>query len=238
MCGYVKRTIFVFLVMVSLWAVAEDVTLKTEDGVTLSCDYLLPGDDMGKLPAVVLIHQGGSHRGEWGDFPNQLLQKGYAVFAYDVRGHGLSDKVEDIYSLFNDPNQAPKDLLAVLAFLRKQPRIDATRLAVVGSSIGSNLACVASSEMGIKTAVAMSGKTSAVYNLAGKKDLKLASIFHISSELDGGGKRAVWARQLFDSTAEPRQLQIVKGSQAHGVSIFNDEPDLPSQIIKWLADTL
>ncbi len=194
------------------------------------------------LPTVILIHQGGSDRSEWNSFSRKLLERNYVTLAYDVRGHGKSDSVKRIYRLFNDPGQAPLDLQAVLRKLRSLDFVDKKRIAIVGASIGANLACVASGiqDYGIKTAVAISGKTSAVYNLAGVKnreDLAMKSIFFVSS-LESNGARADWAKELYEQTDEPRQLKIIDKSEAHGVVIFKDAPEVESSIISWLSKTL
>lgn len=188
--------------------------------------------------AVVLIHQGGSNRSEWASITVALVEQGYLVLAYDVRGHGDSDPVDSIRKLFNDPDLAPRDLRAVLSYLRERNDINKERLAVVGASIGANLAAVASSEMGIKTAVAISGKTSAIYNLSGKESLALQSVFYIASAGDQRGQRAQWAVELFEQTAEPHLVKIAENSSQHGVGIFEDSPETLELMLKWLGSTL
>ena len=103
--------------------------------------------------------------------------------------------------------------------------------------MGGNLACVASAFYGVKSAVAISHKTSAVFNLAGEKSLEFRSIYHLSSKSDQGGQRARWATELFEQTAEPRRLEIADGS-GHGVSIFRRDASIPDRIIQWLRETL
>lgn len=216
-----------------------DLSLVTDDVVTIRATVGIPaGSADAALPAVILIHQGGSDRTEWRSLFGRLLIENYVVLAYDVRGHGESDAVESIGQLFNDPDLAPNDLRAALDYLRVLKGVDADRIAVVGASIGANLAGVASSEMGIKTAVAISGKTSAVRNLAGTDSLSLKSVFYISSAGDQGGQRADWAHEMYEMTAEPRALEIVEGSSAHGVSIFDDDPELENKILTWLENQL
>lgn len=218
--------------------VTHRVTLKTSDGFHIAATLTLPAKKETPMPGVILIHQGGSNRGEWAPYTPKFVSAGYVVLAYDVRGHGQSDKVKDIFALFDDPNQAPRDLQAAIAYLRHRPEVDSSRIAVVGASIGANLACVASTKMGIKTAVALSGKTSAVYHLADAKKLKLKSVFYIASAGDQQGKRAAWAKELYDQTAKPRKIRIVENSSAHGVHIFGDAPAVVDEIIAWLKATL
>ncbi len=219
----------------------QEVTLKTTDGVKISATLHYPARKRSKKsPAVILIHQGGSDRTEWDPYVNTLLDSGYITCAYDVRGHGKSDKVASISALFNDPEQAPNDLKAVLHHLRSLESVDGDRVAVVGASIGANLACVAAGDAryGIKTAVAISAKTSAVHNLAGDaKNFHMRSVFYISS-MEQNGRRARWAKELYDETGEPRKLEIVPDSRSHGVRILKDAPGLVGKITSWLAQTL
>lgn len=218
--------------------VKEKVKFTTDDGFNISAIIGKPEKIDDELPAVILIHQGGSNKSEWNGFFEQLVKQNYIVLAYDIRGHGESDKVDNIYALFNDPNQAPHDLISAIEYLKDNKNVDAERIAIVGASIGANLACVGISKMDVKTAVAISGKTSAVENLNGSKDLDLKSIFYIASEGDQNGKRVEWAKQLYNRTEPPRKIEAVPNSSAHGVSIFKDHPKVKNKIIKWLKDTL
>jgi dienelactone hydrolase len=83
--------------------------------------------------------------------------------------------------LFNDATLASNDLAAAIKYLKGKKQVDATRIAVVGASIGGNLSALAIANMGVITAVCISGKTSAVFNLSGKKELALQSVYYISS---------------------------------------------------------
>lgn len=218
--------------------VKEKVKFTTDDGFNISAIIGEPEEIDEDLPAVILIHQGGSDKSEWNSFFEQLVKQNYIVLAYDIRGHGKSDKVDNIYALFNDPNQAPHDLLSAIEYLKDYDNVDTERIAIVGASIGANLACVGISKMDVKTAVAISAKTSAVENLNGTKELNMKSIFYIASEGDQNGKRVKWAKELYERTEPPRKIEAVANSSAHGVSIFKDKPQVKNEIIKWLKDTL
>jgi len=222
----------------------QQIKFVTADGVSIAATVSVPDKDDAKHAAVIFVHQGGSSKEEWDSLPifEQVTAQGFYALAYDVRGHGESGGEADFNTLFDDPNQAPQDLAAAIEWLRQTGRVDMSRIAVVGASIGANLACVAagSTQLSIKTAVAISAKVTAVYNLAGGREhLKnLHSVFLIASELDQDGKRAAWARALFELAAEPRMLDVVAGSNGHGVAIFDDDPELQQRIVDWLVQTL
>jgi dienelactone hydrolase len=217
----------------------SEESLIAEDGIRLGASFAVPGGEGTNWPAVILIHEGESDRTEWDGFFEKVLGQNMVVLAYDIRGHGTSDRVPDLDSLYNDPHQAPRDLAAAISFLRSDQRVDPARLGIVGASLGGNLACVGVSEMDVKTAVVLSAKTSAARNLAGQEDLvMLRSVFYIAAEGDEEGARERWAEELHGKTQAPRKLKIVSNSSAHGVKILQDCPELTEEILEWLRDTL
>ena len=227
-------------------AIADErqIEFSTDDNITIAATVSEPRNVKGSTAAVIFIHQGGSSREEWTSLEifQKISEQGMLALAYDVRGHGASSGEADFSTLFDDPLQAPRDLAAAIDWLEQSGQVDMSRIAIVGASIGANLACVAagSRDFSVKTAVAMSGKVSAVYNLAdGEEKLTdLKSVFLIASELEQDGQRAIWASELYAMTEEPRQLEIVAGSSGHGVSVFVDDPTLQEHILDWLLRTL
>ncbi len=216
----------------------SNVTFVTSDSITISGQLRRPAMRPGtKLPTVILIHQGFRTRAEWNPFLLAFSDAGYATLAYDIRGHGASGGSFSSAD-FDNPNTSPKDLVAAIAFVASLPGADPDRTGIVGSSVGGNLACVASQKRWVKTAINISGKTSAVRNLAAERELDLGSMFHISSSGDGGGQRAIWANELYGFTSGTRQVEVVAGSSAHGVGVINADPNLLSRIIAFLAETL
>ena len=112
----------------------------------------------------------------------------------------------------------------------------------MGSSIGANLAMVGVShpEFNVQTAVAISGKTSAWLNLAGTAEPleQPKSVYLIAGEDEQGGKRGEWAKEMYDMASDPKKLEIVSGSGAHGTKLFKDAPKLQTRICKWLEGRL
>lgn len=220
-----------------------EIEILTKDNVTISASYQYPPDKKKLVPVIILIHQGGSSRIEWLELSlwNEILDAGYAVLAYDIRQHGKSstDK-DDLMDLFNNPNRAPIDLLAVINFLEKDDRIDSERIGIVGASIGGNLAVVAASldKYHIKSAVSLSAKTSAVQNLSGMNEPIIPNnVFYIASENEQNGLRKKWAYELYETTIGNKKIEIAKGDK-HGSFILKDSKTLDNSIIEWLKDTL
>ena len=220
-----------------------EVDILTEDGIKISASYQYPKDLLKLTPVIILIHQGGSFRIEWLELSlwNQLLKQGYALLAYDVRLHGKSSKdAGDLMDLFNNPDRAPLDLLAVINFLEKDPLIDVNRIGILGASIGGNLAVVAASmdKYHIRSAVSISAKTSAVQNLSGMKAAIIPNnVFYIASKEEQNGLREKWAYELYEKTIGDKKIEIAKGDK-HGSYILRESRSLNSSIIEWFKETL
>jgi acylglycerol lipase len=91
-----------------------------------------------KARGIVLINHGfKSHRGLYGWVAEQLVQKGLAVYALDMRGHGKSEGERLYVEKFGDY----ADDLAKLAELAKQREQNAPAF-VLGHSAGGVVACI------------------------------------------------------------------------------------------------
>jgi len=216
---------------------SEEIELVTADSVTIRGTLKLPPADE-KLPAVILIHQGGSNRHEWDRFAFRLNEKGYITFAFDLRGHGESDPMEEVTQIYNDPNLAPNDLRAALDFVRGHGAVDPERVGVVGASIGANLAALSTAQMGVTTAVALSPNADATFNLAGTNKLELRSVFYLAAEFDQEGKRVTWAGTLYRATSEPREMEVLFKCARHGADALKCDKDVRGHIYDWLERTL
>lgn len=113
----------------------------------------LPGDP-GPHPAVALLHGfGGNHIEPHALFPKAaraLASAGIAALRFDFRGSGDSE------GLFQDASIQTEidDAHAGIEFLRVQPQVDATRLALLGLSLGGLVAaCAAASRPDIRALV-------------------------------------------------------------------------------------
>jgi len=82
-------------------------------------------------PAIVVAHGWGSNRSRVLRYARPLYDAGFAVFLYDARSHGESGHMKAPSGfMFRD------DVEAAVEALSRMPGIDASRLAVLGHSIG------------------------------------------------------------------------------------------------------
>ena len=91
-------------------------------------------------PALVVGHGAGSRRGRHDDFCREACRQGFAVLAFDFRGHGDSGGSGD--------GPLELDILAAADFLRAQPAVDGDRLCYRGSSMGGFYGLKAAPEAG------------------------------------------------------------------------------------------
>src|SRR5579871_3659917 len=74
--------------------VKDEISFKTFDGVLIKGTFY-PSQKGGNAPVVMFLHKlGGNHTQEgWEGLAGKLQQKGYAVLAFDFRGHGASTEI-------------------------------------------------------------------------------------------------------------------------------------------------
>jgi alpha-beta hydrolase superfamily lysophospholipase len=210
----------------------ENVSMVSPDGLQLLGTFY-PAAGAGPWPAVLLLHMLGSDREAWAEtgLPDALAGAGFAVLALDMRGHGDTGGTRDWA-------RAEDDLLRVWRYLVDRGDVDPRRIAIVGASIGANLALrMGAREPFIPTVVLLSpgldyqGVTTAdtLTNFAGRPLLVVAS-----SE---DGYAADSSRTLAEQAGESAQLLIYDGA-GHGTNMFGPQPDLIDVILDWLGDNL
>ncbi len=156
------KLVFIFLILVSTLNTAQineitskDVTFKSKDA-NISATVAYP-NITGKLPAAVLVHGSGSSTRDnpWTTaYTEALSKRGIIVLYPDKRGSGKSGGDWKIASLFD----LASDAIAGVDFLREQPEVDTSRIAVIGFSQGGDIVPIASAlSYKIKMVIDLSG---------------------------------------------------------------------------------
>lgn len=102
-------------------------------------------------PLVVLAHGLNSSRVEWYDFPLRLAAAGHAVAAIDFRGHGESEGERGVQSL----QRYTADVRGAIEAASKEKGVDATRVCLVGHSLGAALGICAAPALPLTCLVAL-----------------------------------------------------------------------------------
>ena len=127
----------------------KEVSLETEDNFEIKADYFDASSDK----SLILLHQLSMTKHSWKNFAQKAQEKGYNVLAIDLRGHGVS---QGDWEQFNDKDfiNMILDVKAANNFLKeKYPK---TKIAVIGASIGANLAIQYLAKFNISTSIALS----------------------------------------------------------------------------------
>lgn len=144
------------------------IHFDTTDGVKLEADYFEPDVKPGeKAPVAILIHMYPADRKSWAPLVPLLHKAGFAVLAYDIRGHGGSagtadKKLRERYDA-RDPAlfaEAWRDAEAARKWLSGRKECDTSRIACIGASIGCSISLeLASHEPAVKAVVCLSPGT-------------------------------------------------------------------------------
>lgn len=203
----------------------QAVAFQTQDGGRIIADVYGSGSR-----GVVLAHGGRFDKESWGKQARALAAAGYRVLAIDFRGYGKSRGPGQA-----DPMSAPlqNDVLAAVRYLRRE---GATRVAVVGASMGGFAA-------GNAAAAAKPGEIDALVLLgarAGRDPQKIAcpKLFIVArDDADGSGeKRLPGIRASYEASPDPKEL-VALGGSAHAQFLFDTDQGerTMSEILRFLG---
>jgi dienelactone hydrolase len=181
----------------------ENVGLPQKDGVTIRGHFFAPD----KKTAIILAHEWQSDQTEWFEFAQTLVDRGYAVFTFDFRGHGETDGETDAGLL-------DEDLLAAIDFVRSRGK---ERIVLVGASMGGTTSLVVAEQEAVLAVVGLSppaefeeqNALAAVPSVAQPKLLIATEGDAVSLSFD----------ELLAAAAEPVDSEVYPGT-AHGTDIL------------------
>jgi alpha/beta superfamily hydrolase len=161
---------------------------------------------------VVLAHMLGSSQSAWAPIVGDLVDEGFHVLTFDFRGHGLSAGTRD-------PSHADLDLAAAIAKLRA---LGATRVMVVGASLGGTAAVAAAATEDLAGIVTISAPEQIDALDAGAFASKVTepSLFIVGQ---GDDPRYVDAARTFVVRVKgPKRLVVIAGTSEHGTELLTD----------------
>lgn len=194
--------------------IGSEVTIlaPAEPGSTQSIQLL--GTERGEgSVGVVLAHMLGSTQSAWRLFVEQLVRRDFHVLTFDFRGHGLSGGERN-------PSFAALDLGAAVEKLRS---LGASKIFVIGASMGGTAAVSVAAGQKLEGVVSISAPLS-IDKLNASQAVSVLdepSLFVVGEDDDGRYTDA--ARQFASRAPEPKRLQEIEGSGAHGTDLLIDE---------------
>lgn len=225
----------------------RDMSLTTPDGFQLKGTLTVPAQGK-RHPVVVLAHQFGTDRTGWKALTDRLTAAGIATLALDLRGHGQSTRKGDAEVKVTDDFMAsakavgfdrlPSDLVQAVAWVRKQPGIDGSRLGLAGASVGAYAVLVAAPRVHPVAVLSLSPAGNGGFGRSGADELIQAT---------GQAKAAVMilaSRQDGDAFANASALQPIPGvytrvveGKEHGFDYLAAQSDTMSVfLVTYLKD--
>jgi len=207
----------------------------TFDLVRLHASFEIPAGRQAPIPAVLLLHGFGEDRLVWDSFRKQLLTRGWAVMALDLRGHGES-KTKNRRPLTTDatwrsnPHEFPLDVDPALDWLKSQPRIDSHKIVIIGYDVGANLALIAAGKFPeVRTVVAVKPNLTESLAMAGS-----AQDFHPRSALILVPDEAEGNR-ITPYVANP--VRVLTAPVTGGTNPWLQNKQVADAVFQWLKET-
>lgn len=216
------------LLFLSTPALADDVSLKAEDGTKIHAVYTEARE---AKSGVVLVHMLGRSASDWRFLADKLQASHISSVAVDLRKHG--DNVTGEVEIADEDYQAmTKDVAAAVAHLRKQGIED---ISIVGASIGANLALnVAADDEGITNVVLLSPgmEFKGVEISQALADYGERPLLCVVSKDD---RYSAKTGLFIDAQARGYHKLEVYEAAGHGTRMLNKAPGLEPLLVSWLT---
>jgi esterase/lipase len=208
----------------------ESITLHTSDGLKLSANYY---EGSKHAATIILLHSLRRSKDDYKTLAEALYERGFGVIALDFRGHGESEGNWNSF-LPQDYNNMVFDVLAAREYL-KQRQANYKKLAIIGSSIGANVALrFAATQPDVKTVILLScgieyHGISAIQFIGdyGSRPLLIATSEDDQYSAESSEKLSKQATGV---------VELIKfHSAGHGNAMLEREPSLTSSIFFWLS---
>jgi len=225
-----------------------EVDVQVRDGFHIIAQLDIPKKTnvKNKVPLVIFLHSIGEDSTEWGTFPANIKEQlKVATLNLDLRGHGksiLNKHSRKVYwENFQDKDykKLPYDVVDVLKYIKDQyPEVDASRIAIIGTSLGANTALMAGSYgINAKTIIMLSP----MLEYKGF-DLRLPIVQY-------GNHPLLFMVSQKDKYPYKSCLELTKFTQGKkmlkvypfggdGIDLIKFQPDAKSLIINWIKESL
>ncbi len=217
------------------------ITAITRDSTIIYSQLHVSTDtSVARYPLVVLLHMYGRGHSDYKSLVPMLLDRNWAVLNVDLRGHGRSASVrgqiiKPHQLRIVDFRMMSGDLTLLLSAVgERTPRVDVSRLGIIGASIGASVGTQYGAKHPEVKAIALLSP--------GLEYKKLNTELHLAEY----GKRPVLilvgkydtysylSSRTLDSTAWGEKRLVIYENSKHGTDLFEAVPGADSLIVDWL----
>ena len=228
--------------------VEKEIKAVASDGFNINATLTYPKvKNQKEVYTVILLHSLGYNSQWWESLPKELLAKGYAVLAIDLRGHGSSVYNAKLTknSWKNMKNSAyakyPDDVLAVINQVKEEnsKKVFFNNWAIVGADIGASAGIMAADMMPVhpKTIVMISPvvKAKGLYIPVNMAHLDGVDFLSISGTDDIMSKDAESYLMKF---AQDEFATYTSESKTTGMMMLKNDSGLAKMIAEWVGEYL
>ncbi len=210
----------------------KTVNFKTQDGIKIVGDFY----DARSKKSAVLLHILPGNRHDFDEFAELLRQSGYNVLNIDERGHGESEAWPGETGSWREFTQADYDKMIYDVEAAAQwlnARIPEGELAVIGGSIGANLALIYGAKHQPKIVAALSpgldykGVKTEIAARNFRQKLLVAASRDDAYSFESSEK-------IYEISAAAGKEFIKYEAAGHGTRMFNSEPELKRRVLDFL----
>jgi dienelactone hydrolase len=217
-------------------APTQRVTLRTDDGLTLSAQWYEPSSQ--PAPAVILAHMLQRSRRDWDAVAHRLAGEGIGALALDFRGHGESLRFGNPSLTDTGYASMVLDVKAARRYLAARPDVQQTRVGIAGASLGANVAALAAAADASIASVALLSPSIDYRGLRidqAVKKIGSRPILFVAGSDDSYAARS--ARELHKAGGGPREILILERA-GHGTNMLSHDENLARTLVDWFRRTL
>ena len=198
------------------------------DGFTIYGDYYDGGEK-----AIILLHMLGSDRSAWGTLSKELNEMGYTILNIDLRGHGKSvgrGPIRTEWPKFSEDDfyRMTLDVEGAKNLLKERRK---KQFAIIGASIGANVALNFASEVPIDALALLSpGLDYRGVRTEGATQKYSGKVLLVAAEDDAHAAEA--SRELEKLGKSEKTMEIFK-SGGHGTDLLKNNV-IKSFVIGWI----
>lgn len=188
------------------------------------------GPRPGLRTAVVLAHMSEGDLCSWLSSARRLAARGFFVFPFDLRGHGLSEGSREHSKAAND----------TIAAVRAVRRLGARRVVVGGASLGGIAALIAAERIRppVQGVVSISGPAAIAGELDARPVAPLIRVptLYLAAERDQSPPYdfAAEARELHDLTGTSEKRIVIVPGTLHGTFLVDGSPRVRTELVRFL----
>jgi dienelactone hydrolase len=245
-----KGIFFALLFTAMMSARADDVRVEIDsEGWTLVGDLTTPETPSASAFAL-LLHKAAGNRKAYVTMAEALAASGIASLRIDLRGHGDSNNLGTFdptisrYLDDNDPaivqnfaliRAGDRDIVSIMQWLDKQPRLSNLPLVVVGSSYtGQEMVEAAAETRFADLYVALAPGSFSEESIAAIDPTEVPWLF-VRAEVELPFFPDLFA--TIRAGSESAEIWVLPG-EGHATDLFDHNPNLHLRLIEWITDQL